>query len=128
MEEEVSDVPTFLAALDHPRKDAILALRAVVAGADPRITEEIKWNAPSFRAPEPFATFMLRSKDGVQLVLHFGAKKRSSPVDRAAVSDPAGLLTWLGEDRASLLVRDVADVAGKQAAIAELVREWLRHA
>ena len=123
-----TDVPSFLAALDHPRKAALLALRDVVAGADPRITEEIKWNAPSFRAPEPFATFMLRSKDGVQLVLHFGAKKRSSPVNRAAVADPAGLLTWLGDDRASLAVRDPAEVTEKKSAITELIREWLRHA
>ncbi len=122
------DVTTFLAELDHPRKPAILALRDVVRGADPRITEEIKWSAPSFRAPDPFATFQLRSKDGVQLVLHFGAKKRSAPVDRSAVADPAGLLTWLGDDRASLVVRDTADVAEKQAAIAEMIREWLRHA
>lgn len=122
------DVPAFLAALDHPRKPAILALREVVLGADPGVTEEIKWNAPSFRAPEPFATFHLRAKEGVQLILHFGAKKRAAPVDRAAIADPAGLLTWLGDDRASLVVRDAADVDAKREAVGALVREWLRHA
>jgi len=42
------NVETFLAALEHPFKPDILALRQVILGADPSIAESIKWNAPSF--------------------------------------------------------------------------------
>jgi hypothetical protein len=36
------DVGTFLASLDHPFKQEILAIRQVILSADPSITEEIK--------------------------------------------------------------------------------------
>ena len=49
------DVAAFLAALVHPRKAEILALRKVLLDADAGIAEGIKWNAPSFRTVEYFA-------------------------------------------------------------------------
>jgi len=58
------NVEAFLASLDHPFKPEILALRQVILGADPSIAEGIKWNAPSFRTSEYFATMHLRAKDG----------------------------------------------------------------
>ncbi len=57
------NVETFLASLDHPFKQEILALRQIILDADPSIAEDIKWNAPSFRTSEYFATFHLRAKD-----------------------------------------------------------------
>src|SRR5262245_61761709 len=71
------DVVRFLAELRHPAKPEIEAVRALILGADPAIQEAVKWNAPSFRTTEFFATFNLRVKKGVQLVLHRGAKNRS---------------------------------------------------
>ena len=62
------NVETFLAALDHPFKPAILAIRQIILAADPSIAEGIKWNAPSFYTSEHFATMHLRTKDGVQII------------------------------------------------------------
>lgn len=117
-------VEQFLAALDHPRKAEILALRAIILGADPSIAEEIKWNAPSFHTTEHFATFQLRARNGLQIILHRGAKPRA---DGAAMqlADPAALLTWLGQDRASATFRDLPDVAARGAAFADLIRAWI---
>ena len=117
-------VDTFIAALDHPYEREILALREIILGADPRIGEGIKWNAPSFRTSEWFATFHLRAKDGVQLILHLGAKKRAAAV---AIADPASLLTWLGADRASVRFRGLDDVDAKRAAFAAVIRQWIEH-
>jgi len=122
------DVDTFLAALEHPRKTEILALRRIILDADPRIREGIKWNAPSFRAAEYFATFHLRAKDGVQIILHFGAKQRESAVSADAVSDPTGMLKWLGRDRATVMFEDLAAVKSRSRAFAQLIRDWLAHA
>jgi hypothetical protein len=119
------DVDAFLAALDHPRKSEILALRRLVLDADPAIGEGIKWNAPSFRTSEFFATFHLRAREGVQVILHFGAKARASPVARAAVADPAGMLAWLGPDRASVTFRGLDDVDARGAAFQDVVRAWI---
>ena len=69
---EPEGVEAFLAALDHPFKQEVLALRQIILGADPGIAEGIKWNAPSFRTSEWFATFQLRARDCVQVILHLG--------------------------------------------------------
>jgi hypothetical protein len=121
------DVEAFLAALDHPRKPEIQALRRIILGADPAIGEGIKWNAPSFRTTEWFATFHLRAKAGVQVILHFGAKVRDKSGARAAIADPQSLLAWLGPDRASATFRDLADVEAKESAFAALIRQWIEH-
>jgi hypothetical protein len=118
-------VGAFLAALDHPLKDVILAIRQVILAVDPRIAEGIKWNAPSFRTAEWFATFHLRAKAGVQVILHLGAKVREGPA--VPVADPDSLLVWLGKDRASVTFRDAGDVAVKREAFAGLIRSWIEH-
>ncbi len=115
------DVESFLAALNHPMKPEILAVRQIILGVDPSITEGTKWNAPSFRTTEWFATFHLRAKAGLQVILHLGAKARRSP--DIAFEDP--LLVWLGKDRASGTFRDVDDVEAKREAFAALIRQWI---
>lgn len=121
----VQSVDAFLEALEHPRKPELLALRTIILGAAPQIGEGIKWNAPSFRTSEYFATFNLRAKDGVQLVLHLGAKKRADTSALQAIADPGALLTWLGTDRATVTFRDLVDVEEKRAAFVELLRQWV---
>lgn len=121
------DVETFLASLEHPLKQEILALRQIILGADPSITEGIKWNAPSFRTSEYFATFHLRAKEGVQVILHLGAKTRDTSVSGIAIADPESLLEWLAKDRASVKLRDMKDVEARRSALADVIRQWIKH-
>lgn len=121
------DVEAFLASLDHPLKQEILALRQIILGADPSITEGIKWNAPSFRTSEYFATFHLRVKDGVQVILHLGAKTRDTSVSGIAIADPESLLEWLAKDRASVKFRDRKDIDARRSAFADVIRQWIKH-
>lgn len=118
------DVRSFLATLDHAQKPAILAIRTILLST-PGVTEGIKWNAPSFRTTEWFATFHLRAKAGVMVILHLGAKVKAG--DGITIDDPAGLLTWLGKDRASITFADEADVETKREALATLIRRWVEH-
>lgn len=118
-------VEEFLTTLDHPHKAEILALRQIILTADPSISEEIKWNAPSFRTTEYFATFHLRAKSGVQLILHLGAKVRETATTGIEIADPAGLLTWLAKDRASVTFADLGAIDAKQNAFADLIRGWI---
>ncbi|MDI1429551.1 DUF1801 domain-containing protein [Polyangium sorediatum] len=120
------DVEAFLVSLAHPFEKEIRELRTMILGADPRIGEGIKWNAPSFRTTEFFATFHLRAKDGVQIILHLGAKKRATSPD-LAIADPEALLEWLGKDRASVKFRDAKDIQAKRAAFVDVVRQWIEH-
>ncbi|MDR3385780.1 MAG: DUF1801 domain-containing protein [Rudaea sp.] len=121
-----ASVETFLARLDHPLKPAILALRKIILAAEPAIAEGIKWNAPSFRTSEYFATFHLGAKDGLQVILHVGAKARDVSISAGAIADPQALLEWLGKDRATVKFRDVKDIKAKQAAFAAIVRQWIK--
>ena len=119
------DVETFLAALDHPFKPEILALRQIILEADPSIAEGIKWNAPSFRTWEYFATMSLRARDGMQVILHLGAKVRDIP--GLTIADPESLLKWLAKDRASVAFRDLGDIDAKRAAFTHVIRQWITH-
>jgi hypothetical protein len=120
-------VETFLASLEHPFKQEILALRKIILGADPSISEGIKWNSPSFQTSEYFATMQLRAKDGVQVIMHLGAKLRDTATTGIAIADPESLLEWLAKDRASAKFRDMKDVDAKRSAFASLIREWIKH-
>jgi hypothetical protein len=74
-----TSVDAFLAALEHPHKKGVQALRQAILGVDPRIREEVKWNAPSFCLENHFATFRLHPGSIFQLILHTGAKAKGHP-------------------------------------------------
>ena len=120
-----AEVDAFMRTLDHPHKPAIEALRRIIRGADPAIAEGIKWNAPSFRTSEWFGTTHLRTKPGIGLILHFGAKVRDLP--GLTIDDPDGLLKWLAKDRATIAFADVAAVEAQRAPLERIIRQWIRH-
>jgi hypothetical protein len=120
-------VDAFMKVLKHPAKKAVETLRAVILEAHPSIRDGVKWNAPSFRTTEYFATTNLRAKQGVGLILHLGAKVRSVDVKREAINDPQNLLVWLAKDRAMINFNDAKDLAAKTAALQALLRKWIRY-
>lgn len=120
-------VDAFMATLDHPHAEAVQRLRAAVLGADPAIAEGVKWNAPSWRTGEYFATTHLRAKTGVGLILHLGAKARALPTGGVAIDDPQGLLAWLAADRAQVAFADVTDVEARGPALQAVLRQWIAY-
>ncbi|WP_309573489.1 DUF1801 domain-containing protein [Deinococcus sp.] len=50
-------VSAFVAALEHPHRGQVERWRALILAADPAIREKVKWNAPSYRLADHFATF-----------------------------------------------------------------------
>jgi len=118
-------VDLFMSLLEHPAKALIAALRAIITGVDARIAEGIKWESPSFRVSDYFATVNLRCKVGVGLIPHFGAKVRALPAGGAAIDDPAGLLTWLAADRAMVEFADLNALRTHQAALQAIIRQWI---
>lgn len=120
-------VDALLATLVHPRKREILALREVILGAHASIEEGVKWNAPSFRTREWFATIHLRARDGVQVILHLGAKATAASTAGIEIDDPRKLLTWLGKDRATVVFKDLEELADKRAAFQSLLKQWITY-
>lgn len=118
-------VDAFMATLDHPHADAVQRLRALVLGVDPTIAEGIKWNAPSWRTAEYFATTHLRANRGLGLVLHLGARARSLPAGGLAIHDPDGLLVWRAPDRALLTFADRSELEARVEAVQAVLRQWI---
>ena len=121
--DEVSSVDEYLTALEHPHKKEIQALRKVILGLDTRILEEVKWNAPSFRLMDHFATFRLHPVPMFQLVLHTGAKKGSPKQFR--LDDPSGLVKWAAKDRCTISFESNADALAKRDTVTGIIKDWI---
>ena len=120
-------VDALVKSLRHPAENEIQALRAVILQVHRSIREGVKWNAPSFRTSEYFATTNLRTKSGVGVVLHFGAKVRRVAASRESIKDPQKLLKWVSKDRATAAFADMSDLATKKKAFQAVLRQWITH-
>jgi hypothetical protein len=118
-------VSEFLEQLDHPCRDEIVAVRGLILGVNPAISDGIKWNSASFRTTEFFATVNWRYRDGVQLVLHRGAKARKDDV-KLEIRDADGLLAWRDRDRALLTIA-AGELATHRKALQSIIREWIAY-
>ncbi|HEY5982734.1 MAG TPA: DUF1801 domain-containing protein [Anaerolineales bacterium] len=119
-----TDVEAYMRELTHPRKREMQAVRKIILGVSPKITESIKWNAPSFALTEHFATFNAWAKDDVQLIFHHGPKRGVSMGSRIQAHDE--LLEWLASDRASMKFSNMKDVQSKKAALQSIVKQWIK--
>lgn len=118
-------VDAWMLTSHHPQQDLISSLRELFLSLSGEVAEGIKWNAPSFRTHEYFATLHLRQKRGLGVILHLGAKLKDLPEQGVRIDDPLGLLTWLGKDRAMFVVTDAKDVALNRAALHAVLIQWL---
>src|SRR5262249_11473959 len=118
-------VVAFLREFDHPLKSEIEAVRQIVLSVDSSIHEGIKWNGPSFRTKEYFATFFLRALDRVQLIFHKGAKVNDNSTKGMQITDPNGLIEWLAKERCRITVGAGKEIAKNRPALETIVREWI---
>src|SRR5687768_18474227 len=68
---QTEQVDEFMEKLDHPFKTEVEMVREIIKNVNKDITEQIKWNAPSFSYKgESLVTFNLWEKKRVHLVFH----------------------------------------------------------
>jgi hypothetical protein len=101
--------------LNHPLEAVSEALRAIIKGVHADITEQWKWNAPSFSYKGYLVTFNLRPKDHVHLVFHNGA----------ILEDPTGILEGDYPDRRMAYFKNLKEVKAKQPALKNLIQQWI---
>ncbi len=121
---ESAEVLALLAGLEHPHKAGIEALRSWILALNAKITEEVKWNAPSFKVDDHFATFRVHPPKGVQLILHTGAKAKSN-AKAFVIDDPAGLLKWPATDRAVLTLASEAELQKNRDRVLRILKQWV---
>jgi hypothetical protein len=120
------DVAEYLAGLQHSRRSDIERIRAAILGADPDISETIKWNAPNFVfAGVDRVTFRLQPGDRVDLVLHRGARPRAD-TDSFVFDDPSGLIRWATPDRGVIAIPEGADLDALLVEVLPVIRAWVR--
>jgi hypothetical protein len=119
-------VDGFMAKLDRPLREKMETVRSVMLSADRRITEGIKWNAPSCYCHEWFATFNRspRAKDLVQVIFHRGAKAKPGEKSRY-VEDPSGILEWITNERCIAKFDGMRDIEMKKDALRRVVAQWV---
>ena len=116
------EVELFMSGLDHPSKEGIERLRTAILDSNDRITEHVKWNAPSFcYASEDRVTFRLYPEDRAQLVFHRGAKIKDD-AGSFTFHDDTGLLRWVATDRAVVALRDAE---ARQRDLVSVVNRWV---
>lgn len=121
----VQSVDALLAGTPPPLRAGIDQLREIIASVSDKIDEEVKWNSPSFRIGEHFATIRLNGKVPIQLILHLGAKKAALP--SGAIQDPDGLLQWLGPDRACIDFAAPGDVGRRADSLKAILGQWIQY-
>lgn len=119
----MQSVDDFRRRLDSKTLEIVDALRAIASSASADLTEQIKWNAPSFAvADEDRITLGIERSGGVRLVLHRGAKKKDSPF---AFDDPDGLAKWPSPDRGVIVFKNIAAVDAERGPLSDLCRRWI---
>lgn len=117
-------VDAFLRDLQHSRKAEIEAIRSLILKSHPGVTEQIKWNAPSFcYGGDDRVTLRLQPGNRVQLIFHRGAKSKDS--SGFSFADESELLEWLAVDRAVVTFQGVEDVKQKETVLSDLVCRWM---
>lgn len=71
---ENPEVSAWLAELEHPLKDVMLAVRSVFLEADERISETIKWKSPTFMYEGNLASIDPKARKHVAVLFHRGAE------------------------------------------------------
>jgi uncharacterized protein YdhG (YjbR/CyaY superfamily) len=109
-------VEEFMDALVHPLKAEVQALRGIIKGVNPAITEQIKWNAPSYSYKDYLVTFNLRTDQHVHLVFH-------NPYI-ASIHNP--ILEGDYPDRRMAYLKDMADVQAKRKDVEYVIGELVK--
>ncbi len=117
-------VDEFLSMLVHSRKAEVERVTAIILSAGPTLTQQVKWNAPSFcHDGDDRITFRLQPGDRVDLVFHRGAKKK--PVAGFSFTDTSGLLRMVATDRGVVEFASAAEIERRAADLRSLVSAWI---
>lgn len=110
-------VDAYMRDVDHPFKAEMQAVREIILGVSPKISERIKWNAPSFYYKEDLGAFNPRATEYAHLILVFP--------DGQGMQDSSGLLEGNHKDRREAKFYSLDDVKSKKRALEKIVKGWV---
>ncbi len=109
-----SDVDRWMADYDNPQKALVQAVREAILAADLRVTECIKWQAPTFTYKGNIASFFPKARKHASLMFHSGA------------DIPGTFPSLEGDGKAARTMKfaDAADLKMKRAELEAVIRAW----
>jgi hypothetical protein len=108
------EVDAWFARYDNPMKPVVRRIREIVLGADGRMDECIKWQAPTFTYRGNLASFFPKSKQHASLMFHTGAH----------IPGHHPRLEGGGNTGRMLKLGSVADANSAKREIEQIVRAW----
>ncbi len=108
------DVDAWLDAYDNPMKPVVMAVREAILASDDRMSETIKWQAPTFIYKGNLASFFPKAKVHATLMFHKGAE----------IAGDFPSLEGDGKEARTMKFADLAEVEAKGAELAAIVRAW----
>lgn len=113
---DAAEVAALMAQLTHPLKAEVEALRQIIRGANPKLHERVKWNAPSYFYKADLAAFNLHNEQFVQLILLF---------PHGLIADDSGLLLGDWKDKREARFANLQEVGAKKAALVRVINAWV---
>ena len=108
------EVDIWFERYENPMKPVVERIRAIVLGADRRIEECIKWQAPTFMYRGNLASFFPKSKQHASLMFHTGAR---IPGDHPRLEGG-------GDTSRVMKIGSVAEANAAKGDIERIVRAW----
>lgn len=112
---DAEQVIAYMSKLEHPLKAEIEVLRVIIKNASPKITERIKWNAPSYYTGADLLTFNPRSVKRVHLVFHH----------EAIIRIKSDLLEGDYKDRRMMYFKDITEIEAKRKELERIINEYV---
>lgn len=120
------EVIEFLDKLEHPLKREIEEIRKIILNSNKRLTEHIKWNAPSFCIEnEDRVTMKLYPEKNIQLIFHRGAKVKAQPKEKL-ISGHSSFLKWPANDRAVATFANMDEIKLNEKVLSGIINEWIK--
>jgi uncharacterized protein YdhG (YjbR/CyaY superfamily) len=108
------EVDSWFKRYENPMKPIVEHIRQIVLGADRRIEECIKWQAPTFTYRGNLASFFPKSKQHASLMFHTGAR---IPGDHPRLEGG-------GDTSRVMKIGSVAEAHAAKGEIERIVRAW----
>lgn len=111
-ENNTEAVNDYMTLLDHPLKAEIEAVRAIIK-SNSKISERVKWNAPSFFYKDDLATLHVKAKQHVHLIFHHPA----------IVKIKSALLEGDYKDRRMMYFENIKEIKARKKELQRIILE-----
>lgn len=109
-------VDTWFKKKKHPLEAEMQRLREIILATSHKVTEELKWSAPTFIYKGNIASFFPNAKKQASLMFHKGA----------LINNPSGLLEGDGKEARVARFADLKDIERKKSALQKVIKEWMK--